>query len=204
MILITACKRTHRETFSMNSLLSCLKFNVGKVLKLKKFSTNFNILFLIFFYYFFSQTELSHNLQQLSEKAKTGTEFIQRLKSQTEKVNVSPFILSLNLITCSWLRLFFPLFFCCFFNKKKRMCKCNNIYCLSFSSTMPEGQGKKLVSYSFLSFSFIFSGCSSQSILCSMWISKISQETTEWIDWLIFDPGSFCVLPFLLFSSFLS
>lgn len=35
------------------------------------------------------QTELSQNLQQLSEKARTTTEFIQRLKQMSEKLNVS-------------------------------------------------------------------------------------------------------------------
>lgn len=35
------------------------------------------------------QTELSHNLQQLSERAKSTTEFIQRLKGMSDKVNVS-------------------------------------------------------------------------------------------------------------------
>ncbi|CAH0561185.1 unnamed protein product [Brassicogethes aeneus] len=33
------------------------------------------------------QTELSHNLQQLSERAKSTTEFIQRLKGMSDKVN---------------------------------------------------------------------------------------------------------------------
>ena len=35
------------------------------------------------------QTELSQSLQSLSEKAKTGTEFIQGLKAMTDKVHVS-------------------------------------------------------------------------------------------------------------------
>lgn len=35
------------------------------------------------------QTELSHNLQQLSEKARSTTEFIQRLKGMSDKVTVS-------------------------------------------------------------------------------------------------------------------
>lgn len=35
------------------------------------------------------QTELSHNLQQLSERARSTTEFIQRLKGMSDKVNVS-------------------------------------------------------------------------------------------------------------------
>ena len=35
------------------------------------------------------QTELSHGLQSLSEKAKAGTEFIHRLKGMSEKVHVS-------------------------------------------------------------------------------------------------------------------
>lgn len=34
------------------------------------------------------QTELSHNLQQLSEKARSTTEFIQRLKGMSDKVTV--------------------------------------------------------------------------------------------------------------------
>ncbi|ENN78545.1 hypothetical protein YQE_04988, partial [Dendroctonus ponderosae] len=34
-------------------------------------------------------TELSHNLQQLSERAKSTTEFIQRLKGMSDKVNIS-------------------------------------------------------------------------------------------------------------------
>jgi hypothetical protein len=38
-----------------------------------------------------SVTELSHGLQSLSEKAKAGTEFIQRLKGMSEKVHVSLF-----------------------------------------------------------------------------------------------------------------
>lgn len=38
---------------------------------------------------FLFQTELSHNLQQLSERAKSTTEFIQRLKGMSDKVNVS-------------------------------------------------------------------------------------------------------------------
>lgn len=39
--------------------------------------------------FFFFQTELSHNLQQLSERARSTTEFIQRLKGMSDKVNVS-------------------------------------------------------------------------------------------------------------------
>lgn len=35
------------------------------------------------------QTELSQNLQQLSEKAKSTTEFIQRLKTMSDAVSVS-------------------------------------------------------------------------------------------------------------------
>lgn len=35
------------------------------------------------------QTELSQNLQQLSERARSTTEFIQRLKGMTDKVHVS-------------------------------------------------------------------------------------------------------------------
>lgn len=42
----------------------------------------------IFFFIF--QLELSQILQSLSEKAKVGTEFIQSLKSMTDKVHVSP------------------------------------------------------------------------------------------------------------------
>lgn len=38
------------------------------------------------------QTELSQNLQQLSEKAKSTTEFIQRLKNMSDAVSVSEFI----------------------------------------------------------------------------------------------------------------
>lgn len=45
-----------------------------------------NALFLIYRVF---QTELSQNLQQLSEKARTTTEFIQRLKQMSEKLNVS-------------------------------------------------------------------------------------------------------------------
>lgn len=41
------------------------------------------------FNFFHFQTELSHNLQQLSERAKSTTEFIQRLKGMSDKVNVS-------------------------------------------------------------------------------------------------------------------
>ena len=41
------------------------------------------------YFYFILQTELSQNLQQLSEKARSTTEFIQRLKSMTDKINVS-------------------------------------------------------------------------------------------------------------------
>lgn len=37
---------------------------------------------------FHIQTELSHNLQQLSEKARSTTEFIQRLKGMSDKVTV--------------------------------------------------------------------------------------------------------------------
>lgn len=40
-------------------------------------------------FFFIFQTELSHGLQSLSEKAKAGTEFIQRLKGMSEKVHVS-------------------------------------------------------------------------------------------------------------------
>jgi tripartite motif-containing protein 9/67 len=43
------------------------------------------------------QTELSQNLQQLSEKARSTTEFIQRLKGMTDKVNVSNMCNMLNL-----------------------------------------------------------------------------------------------------------
>lgn len=39
-------------------------------------------------WYLFIQTELSHNLQQLSEKARSTTEFIQRLKGMSDKVTV--------------------------------------------------------------------------------------------------------------------
>jgi hypothetical protein len=38
---------------------------------------------------FFLQTELSHNLQHLSEKARSTTEFIHRLKGMSDKVTVS-------------------------------------------------------------------------------------------------------------------
>lgn len=38
---------------------------------------------------FMLQTELSQNLQQLSERARSTTEFIQRLKGMTDKVHVS-------------------------------------------------------------------------------------------------------------------
>jgi len=48
-----------------------------------------NVFHLLMYLFCFLQTELSHNLQQLSEKAKSGSEFIQRLKTQTEKINVS-------------------------------------------------------------------------------------------------------------------
>lgn len=41
------------------------------------------------------QTELSHNLQQLSERARSTTEFIQRLKGMSDKVNVSNFCVAL-------------------------------------------------------------------------------------------------------------
>lgn len=40
-------------------------------------------------YHYLFQTELSHNLQQLSERARSTTEFIQRLKGMSDKVNVS-------------------------------------------------------------------------------------------------------------------
>nr|CAD7589224.1 unnamed protein product [Timema genevievae] len=43
-----------------------------------------------------SQTELSQNLQQLSEKARSTTEFIQRLKGMADKVNVSTKTFSLS------------------------------------------------------------------------------------------------------------
>lgn len=45
----------------------------------------FNLLLL------YLQTELSHNLQQLSEKARSTTEFIQRLKGMSDTVTVSYF-----------------------------------------------------------------------------------------------------------------
>ena len=45
-------------------------------------------LYLLFFPF---QTELSHNLQQLSEKARSTTEFIHRLKGMSDKVTVSAF-----------------------------------------------------------------------------------------------------------------
>lgn len=48
------------------------------------------LIFLLFFLVFL-QTELSHNLQQLSEKARSTTEFIQRLKGMSDKVTVSIF-----------------------------------------------------------------------------------------------------------------
>ena len=38
------------------------------------------------------QTELSQNLQQLSERARSTTEFIQRLKGMTDKVHVSIYL----------------------------------------------------------------------------------------------------------------
>lgn len=40
------------------------------------------------FIFHLPQTELSHNLQQLSEKARSTTEFIQRLKGMSDKVTV--------------------------------------------------------------------------------------------------------------------
>jgi hypothetical protein len=40
-------------------------------------------------YLFFFQAELTQSLQQLSEKAKSATEVIQRLKSSSERVQVS-------------------------------------------------------------------------------------------------------------------
>lgn len=40
------------------------------------------------FIFHLAQTELSHNLQQLSEKARSTTEFIQRLKGMSDKVTV--------------------------------------------------------------------------------------------------------------------
>lgn len=42
----------------------------------------------MFIFLFLFQTELSHNLQQLSEKARSTTEFIQRLKGMSDKVTV--------------------------------------------------------------------------------------------------------------------
>lgn len=42
----------------------------------------------VFVYSRLAQTELSHNLQQLSEKARSTTEFIQRLKGMSDKVTV--------------------------------------------------------------------------------------------------------------------
>lgn len=54
------------------------------------FFIEFNSIFvIILFKLFFFQTELSHNLQQLSERARSTTEFIQRLKGMSDKVNVS-------------------------------------------------------------------------------------------------------------------
>jgi hypothetical protein len=50
---------------------------------------------------FFFQTELSQNLQQLSEKARSTTEFIQRLKGMTDRVNVS--VLRLLVVPFSFL-----------------------------------------------------------------------------------------------------
>ena len=38
---------------------------------------------------FFDQAELTQSLQQLSEKAKSATEVMQRLKSSSERVQVS-------------------------------------------------------------------------------------------------------------------
>ena len=52
---------------------------------------------------FFLQTELSHQLQQLSEKAKSGGEFIQRLKGQTDKVNVSAHLININFQVSNYL-----------------------------------------------------------------------------------------------------
>ena len=39
--------------------------------------------------FFFDQAELTQSLQQLSEKAKSATEVMQRLKSSSERVQVS-------------------------------------------------------------------------------------------------------------------
>ncbi|KAJ9575014.1 hypothetical protein L9F63_007816, partial [Diploptera punctata] len=41
----------------------------------------------MFEYCVITNTELSQNLQQLSEKARSTTEFIQRLKGMSDKVN---------------------------------------------------------------------------------------------------------------------
>jgi hypothetical protein len=50
---------------------------------------DFFFLFLSMIYLFFFQAELTQSLQQLSEKAKSATEVIQRLKSSSERVQVS-------------------------------------------------------------------------------------------------------------------
>ena len=49
----------------------------------------FNSLFDFFVLLFILQAELTQSLQQLSEKAKSATEVIQRLKSSSERVQVS-------------------------------------------------------------------------------------------------------------------
>ena len=85
---VTICHEGRAAFISLSQLLlihDCV-FTVAVLYAVLDFLTDkaFNsIMFLS------SQTELSQQLQQLSEKAKGGTDFIQRLKGQTEKVNVS-------------------------------------------------------------------------------------------------------------------
>lgn len=91
-------------------------YNVNNLLKLLycfiytwEKCINFSVLICLFFYF---QTELSHNLQQLSEKARSTTEFIQRLKGMSDKVTVSS---NYNLFSLNVIVYFFILFFLSFY-----------------------------------------------------------------------------------------
>lgn len=92
--------RNHRKTFNSQMLLGCCQTSPKPITFLfdsnaqNTYTTLYNmfcsyqILFLILIFLLF-QTELSQNLQQLSEKARSTTEFIQRLKGMSDKINVS-------------------------------------------------------------------------------------------------------------------
>lgn len=68
--------------------------------------------FMFYFALFSLQTELSHNLQQLSEKARSTTEFIQRLKGMSDKVTVRKKDIHIHIYTNMYINIYTAYFIC--------------------------------------------------------------------------------------------